>query len=84
MRKSVEQIFDGMQAGVLEVGRAARTDALEELQRRRKRIGLSHEPLLDDYRLPALHLDLADAGRQRERIVEADASRLLRRLANSS
>ena len=35
-RKSVEQIFDGDQAGVLEIGGAARSDAFQELQRRRQ------------------------------------------------
>ena len=33
-RKSVEQVFDRVQAHSLEVGRAPRPDALEELQRR--------------------------------------------------
>ena len=37
--KAVQQIFDGEETGVLEIGGAARTDALEELQGRREQLG---------------------------------------------
>ena len=36
-RKAVEQIFDGVEAGALEVGGAPGADAFEELQRRRQK-----------------------------------------------
>jgi hypothetical protein len=34
--KSVEEIFDGDESGALKIRRAARTDALEVLERRRQ------------------------------------------------
>ena len=39
-RKAVEEIFDGDEAGVLEIGGAAGTDAFQELQGRRQGVSL--------------------------------------------
>ena len=37
-RKPVQEIFDGVQPGVLEIGGAPRSDALQILQRRREHL----------------------------------------------
>ena len=86
-RKPVQQVLDGLEAGALEVGGATRADALQKLQRRlehrvvdgHRLDGCERPALLDDSGLPALDLNLADPGRQRERRVEADAGGILRR-----
>ncbi len=37
--KAIQQILDGHEAGVREIGGAARADAFQKLQRRRERVG---------------------------------------------
>ena len=73
--KPVQQVFDGEETDALEIGGATRTDAFEELQGRREQLG-GH---CTTYGSSRLHLNLADPGRQRKRVVEADPGRILRR-----
>ena len=88
-RKPVEQIFDRDEAGALEVGGLARADALQELERawRGSHLGVRDARahcLLNDDGLALADIDLPDARRQRERIVEADALGMLGACASSS
>ena len=53
-RQPVEQVFDGDEAGALEVRRLARTDAFQELER-----GVEEIELKAQWRDAAVHNDLA-------------------------
>ena len=44
--KAIQEIFDRLEAGALEIGRAARSDALQILQRRREERGFCRPLLL--------------------------------------
>ena len=74
--QTVEQILDRFEAGAFEVRRFARSDAFEELERGRKKLGAQN--LLNHDRLALADFDLPDLGGQRERRIQPKPLGILR------